>query len=214
MAWITSLRGHQGCPEISIRNHVLNTMFCKYKDHIKPRSRYVSLWQHMRAERYKGSYCRTFGTECINIGGFALKQLDPSLVWFPALQTGWSRWEHGHHFQMNGFSLKVEQVPSLYPWVQSKGWGVQAMARPRSNYYQLLMFFLFNELSRTTMRPHCTHESHNQVESLTRDLKRPYEGSEARTWTTLSTFIGVCQQAGSYHNFYVWFVVPDVEILG
>ena len=52
-----------------------------------------------------------------------------------------SRWEHGHHFQMNGFSLKVEQVPSLYPWVQSKGWGVQAMARPRSNYYQLLMFF-------------------------------------------------------------------------
>ena len=88
------------------------------------------------------------------------------------------------------------------------------MARPRSNYYQLLMFFLFNELSRTTMRPHCTHESHNQVESLTRDLRRPYEGSEARTWTTLSTLIGVCQQAGSYHNFYVWFVVPDVEILG
>ena len=85
------------------------------------------------------------------------------------------------------------------------------MARPRSNYYQLLMFFLFNELSRTTMRPHCTHESHNQVESLTRDLRRPYE---ARTWTTLSTLIGVCQQAGSYHNFYVWFVVPDVEILG
>ena len=88
------------------------------------------------------------------------------------------------------------------------------MARPRSNYYQLLMFFLFNELSRTTMRPHCTHESHNQVESLTRDLRRPYEGSEARTWTTLSTLIDVCQQAGSYHNFYVWFVVPDVEILG
>ena len=119
-----------------------------------------------------------------------------------------SRWEHGHHFQMNGFPLKVEQVPSLYPWVQSKGWGVQAVARPRSdiNYYQLLMF-LFNELSRTPMRPPC----HNQVESLTRDLRRPYE---ARTWTTLSTLIGVCQQAGSYHNLYVWFVVPDVEVLG
>ena len=26
MAWITSLRGHQGCPEISIRNHVLNNL--------------------------------------------------------------------------------------------------------------------------------------------------------------------------------------------
>lgn len=126
-----------------------------------------------------------------------------------------SRWEHGHHFQMNGFPLKVEQVPSLYPWVQSKGWGVQAVARPRSdiNYYQLLMF-LFNELSRTPMRPPCTHESHNQVESLTRDLRRPYEASKARTWTTLSTLIGVCQQAGSYHNLYVWFVVPDVEVLG
>ena len=82
------------------------------------------------------------------------------------------------------------------------------MACPRSdiNYYQLLMF-LFNELSRTPMRPPC----HNQVESLTRDLRRPYE---ARTWTTLSTLIGVCQQAGSYHNLYVWFVVPDVEVLG
>ena len=89
------------------------------------------------------------------------------------------------------------------------------MACPRSdiNYYQLLMF-LFNELSRTPMRPPCTHESHNQVESLTRDLRRPYEASEARTWMTLSTLIGVCQQAGSYHNLYVWFVVPDVEVLG
>ena len=89
------------------------------------------------------------------------------------------------------------------------------MARPRLdiNYYQLLMF-LFNELSRTPMRPPCTHESHNQVESLTRDLRRPYEASKARTWTTLSTLIGVCQQAGSYHNLYVWFVVPDVEVLG
>ena len=32
----------QGCPEI-IRNHVLDTMFCKYKDQVNPRSWYVSI---------------------------------------------------------------------------------------------------------------------------------------------------------------------------
>ena len=91
-----------------------------------------------------------------------------------------------------------------------KPWLVQGQTLIIVDYW----YFSSNELSRTPMHPPCTHESHNQVESLTRDLRRPYEGSEARTLTTLSTLIGVCQQAGSYHNLYVWFVVPDVEVLG
>ena len=37
-------------------------MFCKYEDQVKPRSRYVSIWQHMRVERCKGLHCRTLGT--------------------------------------------------------------------------------------------------------------------------------------------------------
>jgi len=58
----------------SDQDHVFNTMFCKYKDHSKPRSQYVS---HMREERCGGSQSRTLGLKhkhkqiLINIAGLA-----------------------------------------------------------------------------------------------------------------------------------------------
>ena len=73
------------------------TMFCKHRDQVKPRSRYVSHRQHKRVERCKGSQCRTFGTKQINIGKFSSKEVDPSPVWFLQLQTGWTPSPRSRH---------------------------------------------------------------------------------------------------------------------